>query len=486
VVFDCSGNKQAVLDAATKVVPEFKWPVVSKVNPVFSHHLLYYCHLDRQTDRMMEIFSMDEGEHHALAGADRLKMVQDLQKFGWFYGSFPTLYTYSFNNKGKNALYCAAPPNLSPEHYHDWVSTILRYKTGNKDCQVKFLPSKITQKDKLRRMHFPMNYDRLQVVGRKKDAQLPAIVTVGDAMIGFDYRMAHGVENGLVRIRQLIRYMEGYNGSLEFFDLEGYMHAVQTSLNRQEEELATRYNDDLTLCIQGHEAVVKEGTSLTSPAMFGNHFKQLCQQSSHALVCLRSVENFKQLSEDLRRNSWSIDIIDKKFNEQLQSIKNAMDNLSTTYQFALRTGQESTSRLLELLKDQANKLFKQGKIADAVHLYKPGARHSQSVGNYQMAYTCYSNAVIACKKLNDFDDLAEMAEFCLDKLPCDSKYPHRYKLLYNMMAAAKANPEHSKLVDTALKYKNDEAVKFMSIQDRLRFETFVSDIEAPQERLHTK
>lgn len=476
-VFDCSGNKRAVLQATSEVIPELTWPVASKHDPVFPHHLLYYCHLDQDTEWFLSSVLMHEGEYSKLSGINHLTMVHELQKFGWYHGSFPILYTYPFNNKGKNALYCAAPSSLKPEQFHGWVTTIVRYKTGRDDCQVKFLPSLIAKKEKLRRMHFPMNYDRLQTVGREGDSQLPTIVAIGDAMIGFDYREAHGVKDGLTRIQQLLEYIEGYNGSLEFFDLDGYMAAIQKSLGTHEGVLVNSFNNDLRYCIEGHESLIREGSSLPQNSIFSTDFTQLVHNSSQALICLRSIEKVNQLSTDLKRNPWATDLFEKQLDELLLSITTAMANLPTEYQFPHRIGIESTTTLLSLLKENANKLFKQGKFSDAVRLYELGTHYAELLGNLEMAYPLYSNAVIAYKKLNDLDKVAKTCETCLDNLPIDSKYPIRGKVLFNLISSASENLDHVKLVETALKYKDDESVKFLSSKEQIKLGRIIKEIE---------
>lgn len=472
-VFDCSGNKRAVLKAASDVVPDLTWPVKSKHEPVFRHHLLYYCNIDLDTARMLPLFGMSEGKYDSIEGQKRFDMIHDLQRFGWYHASFPTLYVNNFNNNGKHALYCAAPPHLKPLEFHNWVTMLVGYKTGKKDCKIEFLPSQKEQKNNLRQMYFDMNYGRLQVLGHKQDAQLPNILAIGDAQIGFDYRIAHGVEDGLSRIQELMAYVEGYNGSLNFFDIEGYQNRVNSSLNSHESLLMVSYKNDLARCITAYEKLL---ATARRHGILTKSTQELVINASLSLTCLKSSEKVEKLKQESIKNKPNIDAIESQFDDILLSLAQVLTVLSKQYQFEHKIGQESISSLLGLVKETANQLFRQNKYAEAARLYQLGAKYSVPTKDYAMAYAFYSNAAIAYKKLDKPDDLAKTCQRCLAILPNDDNYPIRGKIIFNLLTAFKNYSDHQIFRELVSQYMDDGAIKYLPVAQQKQVEGIKEEI----------
>ncbi|KTD00896.1 FAD/NAD(P)-binding protein [Fluoribacter gormanii] len=224
-VFDCSGRNASVAQAVNahqQLINSgiaFETRLLVDINPI-PYHLVG--HVIIPNNSSLIVFVSREGEavppHVQRSSLQRnIELRERLRALGWTYEAFPTFYTHSQGAKDKVCIYMETPPNLSQAQQREWIQLLLDiYSDGMINDYTELKPS-IKYGVKPRIISFQSIPYVLNKVVHESNS-LPTVILGFDAVKGFDYRLAHGVNSGIECCERMLRHITVTDGSIKSID----------------------------------------------------------------------------------------------------------------------------------------------------------------------------------------------------------------------------------------------------------------------------
>lgn len=463
-VFDCSGSARAVLKAAHRVDPKLVFETASQAQPIVPDHLFYYCSMALVIGENLGRYSPFKGHFSSLTASAYYQMMAELRQFGWSYTAFPSFYAYRFSKeKEKFLLYCELPPDLAPSRHADWVNTLIRYKTGSPTAAVRLLRSEIPAKQAVREMAFQMNFNRLQQVGCEARPGLPNILALGDALIGFDYRLAHGALDGLREVKALLKIIEGYKGGIAYYDFQNIGNQFKQILNAHEGRLLAASQKEKQRHEQGAVRLLDALTVIGSQKAFDFEQVQLLEELQLRKLVREACDQIKRL----KTSGLSQQEVYEHYRTQLGLIADHFTRIGTFIIYERQQAHAVMQEGLEAMKTRANDYMQKKQPSQAIALYELGASLAEKVAAFDLAYVFYSNAVIAHKKMNQINPAFELIKKALLELPNQAEFsPRRAKLIFNLFDLASQDPKATEITEFAKAYTEDAALQALPLEQR--------------------
>ncbi|WP_367605805.1 NAD(P)-binding protein [Legionella sp. W05-934-2] len=256
-VFDCSGRKAAVVQAVNEYQqsinagPVFETQSLVAINPIPDHivaHVIIPNNDSLLTYVPIQDTSMPLNVQRSSLQRN-IEIREKLLALGWYYETFPTFYTYSQGSKV--CLYMEAPANLDQNQQRDWMKLLLDiYSDGKINDYTELKPSR-KYGVKPRIVGFQsIPYVLNKVIHESKC--LPTVIVGFDALKGFDYRLAHGVNSGITCFEHVIQNITVKDGSIQSIDALAIENKTFEFINGQ-------YKESLTSMLRGREKCISSG-----------------------------------------------------------------------------------------------------------------------------------------------------------------------------------------------------------------------------------
>lgn len=227
-VLDCTGSRRDVVHAVNSIAPDSTLKITTFADVPVPTHLLAYIKMDtRQLDEFHKALETGEPFPVAMPALSFAHSIFELRALGWNELEFPRCYGIDFG-KGKICLYLQAPPNLLKENYDHWIKTVMA--SYSIPGTYEHLSPSINYDTKPRLTAFTIKAKMLEKVSYT-GIGLPTVIALGDAQINADYRLAHGIGNGLERLKALLHNLTITDGAISSFNPAQYQADIKDSLD---------------------------------------------------------------------------------------------------------------------------------------------------------------------------------------------------------------------------------------------------------------
>ncbi|MCW8450325.1 hypothetical protein [Legionella quinlivanii] len=261
-VFDCSGKDAVVAQAVNRHQEKSNQDVVFKstqladVNPITDHLV---AHVRVSNHISIDDFSFKGNTdpvpmHYKRASPEKnVSTKEELRKMGWNFETFPGFYTYSQSGSDKICLYMESPLNMPEQKQKEWINLVLSINSqGRVNSYMELKPSN-TYAYKPRIMQFK---SEPHVLNRAsfKSSDLPTVIVGFDALKGFDYREASGVDSGIDCFELMLKHIEIQNGNIKNIDLQAIDQNVLNYIHgKYKKDLISRLADRQESINNGYE-----------------------------------------------------------------------------------------------------------------------------------------------------------------------------------------------------------------------------------------
>lgn len=261
-VFDCTGREALVAAAVnrhqenTGAEPFFKSTPLVDINPITDHLvaqvLIPESHLLTNFLNPEVTLKSLPSDYRSKTAEENIEALEQLQALGWPYETFPTFYFHSQESKNKVCLYMETPPDLPKEQQSAWIKLLLSIYSNGRINDYKELKPSQKYGEKPRIMGFKSQPHLLNAVVYKSPSS-PTVLIVFDALKGFDYRRAHGVNSGIYCCNLMFNNIKVKNGSIQYVDKDsieraifsyinsGYKASIETLLNSRQRAIENGY-----------------------------------------------------------------------------------------------------------------------------------------------------------------------------------------------------------------------------------------------------
>lgn len=235
-VFDCTGGKRAVVTAVNQINPQSPLQLTAITELPVQNHFIAYVKMDPADWSRFSVSSAItyNSDTDLLDAGSFAHVMIKLRALGWKELSIPRCYGQYFG-KNKVCLYMHAPESLDVENHDLWVQTVLEAYTYPISYQ------RLPPSTKPRFTPFTLKAEALQRVSFKGQNS-PTVIALGDAQIDSDYRLAHGILDGMKRIDALFRHMDIIDGKIFYFDAEEYYEQIALLLQTHKKEVIAAAN----------------------------------------------------------------------------------------------------------------------------------------------------------------------------------------------------------------------------------------------------
>jgi tetratricopeptide (TPR) repeat protein len=350
-VFDCTGSKREVVQALNRISVDspLKMEPITEL-PVSNHFIAYVNMSGEDYSKLISSLDIPFYDQDPLSAA---RAIVALRQLGWNEFARPRCDATSFG-KNKVCLYMHAPDGLHEEQYDRWVQTVLECYTRPIGYQ------RLPNKSKPRFMTFSVQAEALQELAYK-GRYLPTVIPLGDAQIGVDYSLGHGVINGVARIDALFQMIEIYEGQIAYFDTSEYMSTIRDSWLEHKRaiiEAAGRVRSSFSESIERADVLFLNAYILASDSleksMFLDILKEISARKMHMMAKI---------------NSW---IVTKKIG-QLQQIHahllQSLRKLTSTSSIERAETRILVLHLASIWKEVGNLSFNNKKRIEAIDCY---------------------------------------------------------------------------------------------------------------------
>ncbi|WP_131792987.1 hypothetical protein [Legionella birminghamensis] len=314
-VFDCSGKEAVVAQAVNRYQEKsnqaaaFTSTPLVDINPITNHLV---AHVKISNHRFLNDFASAGSTepvpmHYKQVSPEKnISIREELQKMGWSFEAFPTFYTYSQSGTDKLCLYMESPLNLPKQKQKEWINLMLRINSREHVSSYVKLKKSTTYEFKPRIMQFKSEPHVLNRAAFER-SDLPTVLVGFDALKGFDYRTASGVDSGIDCFELMLNHIEIENGLIKHIDLQRINQSVSDYIHGEyKKALVSRLADRQNSINNGHEYFSRlyEKAAATLPASeskkkeYNDTAAQLAKQSATTLFSLlesRDKDKFKSI-----------------------------------------------------------------------------------------------------------------------------------------------------------------------------------------------
>lgn len=475
MVVDASGSKHVVVSDINENAPNSSLKLSTFAEPAVRNHFLAYVKIDNWPfSKGLKKFSFYP---QSLSPADYAEAMMKLRAFGWKEFALPRCYANAVG-KGKVCLYLHAPEKLDPKKHEAWVQTVLNcHVPGLSYTHVK--PSR-KYGSKPRFLPFPMNAE-ITTQPFYKGTNLPMVVPVGDAQIGFDYAQGHGISDGMRRINVLFNHL-AVTGNIIDFDTTGYAVACQPLLDQHKTamlESAEYTRQAFKDSLEQARVILRIVADATQDPQLKTSIASMRKEIILRHNYLEAVEFFSKQKQDLSKiftidnihtNIYEINKIQAaleeaylklppSFIEEHKEAKNLLLNLASHWK-DLGNGYFITKN-----KDEASNVINRNKAIDsynkALQIYK---LLDFDVNHSKKAIVIYSNLTITHIQNKQFSKAIEAANAGLELL---NLVPQEMSLL----------PVQEKLIVDLIKAMHGQAQEKLQVGDTSAAEMIQSQMQ---------
>ncbi len=159
-----------------------------------------------------------------------IEVREQLQALGWYYEALPTFYTFPQSETDKICLYMETPQGLPESKQPAWIKLMLNiYSKGRINDYKKIKPSQKYGK-KPRIMSFKSQPYILNKAVFQAD-NLPTVIVCFDALKGFDYRLAQGVNSGILCCERMLWHIKIRDGVIYSIDASSIEDDIFSYIN---------------------------------------------------------------------------------------------------------------------------------------------------------------------------------------------------------------------------------------------------------------
>jgi|GEM_PF-2321432 len=416
-VFDCTGEKRALVHGANQVVspPPFQISRVLDNLDVKKNFLAY-------VKMSSENYQLIRQTHQPISYLVYPSAIKQLRDYGWKEFTMPYCYGARFGEK--MCIYIECPDELRPEQYDSWVNLVLTLFDKSARLLHERLPESTHTQKKPRYNAFivdPVMIDKHM----HQSPGLPTIFVLGDAQIGFHHRRANGVENGFKRVRTLLEHTRIESGKIHI-DADNYAVAVKQDIETHCQSL-TQCDDALKEILRlGLYKTLEDLTKNAAILQFDPFYRPLLSeaQARHGFH-----EGSKQLTSLCHSNGRLIPPTDTIKAAALSITLNTIQNYMQKAQNDLppervADRKQNSKNLIQLAaawKELGSYCFRMNTLLPAENAYKkalalyqqddPGASSSTDVPNsYKLEkLTLRSNLAVTYRKQGRLTAALEMA-----------------------------------------------------------------------------
>lgn len=377
-VFDCTGTRREVIHAvnALSVEPPFKTTTITDL-PVKNHFIAYIKMPSSDYSRLK--MAIDTYNAMGSSFTDTLtdaRLFLKLRRLGWHEFKLPRLYCTSFGKRTdhhKACLYLHAPDGLRSENYNEWVRTVIESYAPS--IHFEHYPASRKYPSKPRFMSFELNAEALTTVSYKGD-NLPTIIALGDAQIGFDYALGHGISDGMDRIDALFEHMELFDGNIQYFDANEYLSRINVLLRDHKAEViseAERLKATFSQELGPAQFKFREAAIRSANQAEISQFTAILAEIEARLSYTKAAAMFRKCHDSSHKVSFSsatISPVTVKLDAIHTDILNAYTHLPMSFIAERHHTETLLPYLAESWKTIGNALVKSGKHTEAIDAYK--------------------------------------------------------------------------------------------------------------------
>lgn len=320
---------------------------------------------------------------HKISNLEELLGIEQLrQKFSWPEMVMP----FTKLDHDEICFYCELPKTLQKNQHDDWISTLLKIKSGKSNIQFEKLlhPRKYREftvdPHQITPFIFPGNQD------------IPMVIPLGNAQIDADYRIDLGIHSGTHRTDLFLKSLTISDGKITSINEKNYQYVIAPVLTSHRDIIKAldskevERHHDYSAIHNRYAAALKE--TETKP-----------DSAEHQVVRMGAVEACSRLAGQLLETA-------------KQKIKEACDNggrilikTDNTIQYATHL-QDGTKHLLSALEYASQTTNEALKTTIRQELHALADRHQKLAGSlfqfnqYQLSKANYEQAIYLYKKIN--------------------------------------------------------------------------------------
>ena len=450
-VFDCTGTRRRVINAvnALSAEPPFKITTITDL-PVKNHFIAYV----RMPSNDYSRLKMAIDTYNAMGSllTDTLteaRLFLKLRGLGWPEFKLPRLYCSSFGkrtNYHKACLYLHAPAGLRNEDYDEWVRTVIESYAPSIHFEHYPAPRKYSSKPRF--MSFELNAEALTRVSYKGET-LPTVIALGDAQIGFDYALGHGISDGIERIDALFEHMELFDGNIQYFDAEEYLSQINLLLREHKAAViseAERLKASFSKELGSAQYKFREAAILSLVPAEKSLFTSILAEIEARLSYIKAAAMFTTCHDATHKVTFSsatLSTVTAKINAIHSDLLNAYTHLPVSFISEQRHTKTLLTYLAESWKTVGNVLVKNSKHAEAIEAYKKAItiyNLPSFAGHHALnELPLYSNVVITYLKGQHFPEAIAAGKTALatyTRCEAEPKPTALYeKIVFNLLKA---------------------------------------------------
>jgi len=418
-VFDCTGARRLVINDVNRLSAEPPFKLVTITEPPVTNNFLAYVKVGEESDW----YRIDNhiGPNINLATMpplDYARSVIKLRALGWNESALPFCYGAYFG-KGKACIYFQAPDHLEKANYDLWVQTVL--ESYIKPVHYEHLPEK---KPKPRFMSFSVEAKSLNRVSYK-GKNLPTVIGLGDVQIDLDYKLAHGIYDGMKRIDALFSHLEIIDGNIYYFDPDEYLSTIEGLMRDHKEAIARSAERQRIAFVDAREPAklkFKQAISLSEDRDEIVALKEILKEIEGRQAYDQATQKFALNHDPSNQIKAGVNPTHTTFIAQVNDIHvNLLSTLALLPVSFVKERNEAERLLIHLavsFKNIGGALFKASRSNDAIDAYEKAVEiynlpHIPSELD-KTKFTLYSNLVIAYNKEKRLVEALAAAKIALD------------------------------------------------------------------------
>ena len=201
------------------------------------------------------------------------------------------------------------------------------------------------------------------------------VVALGDTQIDFDYVLAHGIYDGLIRIDTLFEQMEIFDGKIQYFDPDEYMATIDGLMRGHKEGVIAAASRQMALSSSAlglaqlhlRQAVIMVDDE-PEKRVFNAILNEIEARQSYASAC----DLFAKYHDSKHHiiMGFLLDTLVSKFNNLHTDLLKAHNGLPGTFVIEREKTQELLTYMADSWKQIGNDLSKNNRRAEAVNAYK--------------------------------------------------------------------------------------------------------------------
>lgn len=289
-IFDCSGSKRVVIhdinrDAIeNKEAPPFSIEPCA-LNPI-ENMLNVTARLEKKDFESLELLnSLDQTK---LGTLDVTELHQ--APFHWDEYASPFFRPMLVNaDKNKVMLYCESPPGLPSEQVIPYIKTVLALMLGK--SSITFIPVPVKSEryglKPLRHHQFKVSPKKLsKTIHTKRDGS--HCYAIGDSEIDPEFRLAHGIRDGIQRLKIFLEEYKLAGGDFTKFNFPRYQKKIDLILKIHNDHIKDFYEKRTRQLHDGLDLALTEyKTALKSTGLAAGKKEKI--QYSYYLASMRSI-----------------------------------------------------------------------------------------------------------------------------------------------------------------------------------------------------